>query len=88
MNQCRIRTTTQRFEVRFLYVALAFLLRNLWVWLHQVVLSRPRRGGAELHLERLRLGTMLLWLFEVAAAMYGVVHTALTERPLPEAIAT
>ena len=30
MNQCRIRTTTPRFAVRFLYVAIGFLMRNLW----------------------------------------------------------
>ena len=68
-NQCRIRTTTRRFEVRFLYVAIALLLRNLGVWLHHTVLSKPRRGGGELHLERLRLKTRLLWLFEVAVEM-------------------
>jgi hypothetical protein len=88
MNQCRIRTTTTRFEVRFLYVAVALLLRNLWVWLHHAVLSQPRRGGAELHLERLRLRTMLLWLFEVAVKMYGLMDTASTERPLPKAVTT
>ena len=86
MNQCRIRTTSKRFEVRFLYVAVAFLLRNLWVWLHHAVLSKPRRGGRELHLERLRLRTMLLWLFEVAIEMYGLVNEALTERILPNAV--
>ncbi|MGZ3392082.1 MAG: transposase [Isosphaeraceae bacterium] len=88
MNQCRIRTTTTRFEVRFLYVAIAFLLRNLWVWLHHAVLSKPRRGGAAIRLERLRLKTMLLWLFEVAVGMYGLVNTALTERPLPKSVTT
>jgi putative transposase len=88
MNQCRIRTTSKRFEVRFLYVAIALLLRNLWVWLHHAVLSHPRRGGAAIHLERLRLRTMLLWLFEVATEMYGLVNTAITERPLPKAVTT
>jgi len=88
MNQCRIRTNTTRFEVRFLYVAIALLLRNLWVWLHHAVLSEPRRGGLKLRLERLRLRTMLLWLFEVAVEMYGLVDTALTERPLPKSVTT
>ena len=74
MNQCRIRTTTKRFEVRFLYVAIALLPRNLWVWLHHAVLSKPRRGGVELHLDRLRLKTMLLWLFEVAVEMYCLIN--------------
>ena len=44
MNQCRTRTTTKKFNVRFLDVAIGLLLRNLWVWLHHVVLSSPRRG--------------------------------------------
>ena len=85
MNQCRIRTTTSRFEVRFFYVAIGFLLRNLWVWLHYAVLSSPRRGGRAYHLERLQLRTMLEWLEEVATAMYGLVNTAWTERALPKA---
>ena len=88
MNQCRIRTTTSRFTVRFLYVAIALLLRNVWVWLHHAVLSRPRRGGMALRLERLRLRTMLLWLFKVAAEMYGLVNTAVTERNLPKTVTT
>jgi len=88
MNACRIRTSTTRFEVRFLYVAIALLLRNLWVWLHHEVLSTPRRGGRRLNLERLRLETMLLWLFEVAVEMYGLVRTALTERSLPSSVTT
>lgn len=86
MNQGRIRTTSKRFEVRFLYVALALLLRNLWVWLHHAVLSSPRRGGAAIHLKRLRLRTMLLWLFEVAVKMYGLVNVVMTERPLPKVV--
>jgi hypothetical protein len=88
MNQCRIRTTSTRFEVRFLYVAIALLLRNLWVWLHQVVLSRPRRGRVEIRLDRLRLRTMLLWLFEVAVELFGLVSMTMTERSLPKAVAT
>lgn len=34
MDQCRIRTTTEKSLVRFFYVAIGLLLRNLWVWLH------------------------------------------------------
>jgi hypothetical protein len=84
MNQCRIRTTTPKFAVRFLDVAIGFLLRNLWVWLHYAVLSSPRRGCRRYNLARLRLRTMLLWLQEVAIAMYELVEIASCERPVPE----
>jgi putative transposase len=40
----------------------------------------------ELHLERLRLRTMLLWLFEVAIETYGLMKIASTERVLPDAV--
>ena len=60
MNQCRIRTTTKKFNVRFLYVAIGLLLRNLWVWLHHFVLSSPRRGGRRYNWDLLRLERMLL----------------------------
>jgi putative transposase len=84
MNQCRIRTTTPRFAVRFLYVAIGFLLRNLWVWLHYAVLSSPHRGCRRYHLDRLPLRTMLPWLQEVAFSMYELVKIALCERSVPE----
>src|SRR3954470_19253139 len=62
MNQCRIRTTTKKFNARFLYVAMGLLLRNLWVWLHHFVLSSPRRGGRRYNWDLLRVERMLLWL--------------------------
>jgi Transposase DDE domain len=86
MNQCRIRTTTKRFNVRFLYVAIGLLLRNLWVWLHHVVLSSPRRGCRRYNWDRLRVKRMLLWLEQVAAEMYGLVLTIETERHMPQSV--
>jgi hypothetical protein len=88
MNQCRIRTTTKKFNVRFLYVAIGLLLRNLWVWLHHVVLSSPRRGCRRYNWDRLRMKRMLLWLEQVAAEMYGLVLTITTERNMPQSVAT
>jgi hypothetical protein len=88
MNQCRIRTTTKRFNVRFLYVAIGLLLRNLWVWLHHVVLSTPRRGCRRYNWERLRVERMLLWLEQVAAELYGLVVTVTTERDIPQSVVT
>ena len=65
MHEGRIRTTTRRPVVRLLYVGIALVLRNLWVWLHYTILSMPRRGGRVILLERLRWETLLLWLLHV-----------------------
>ena len=88
MNQCRIRTTTKKFNVRFLYVAIALLLRNLWVWLHYFVLSSPRRGCRRYNWDRLPVERMLLWLEQVAAEMYGLILTITTERDIPKSVTT
>jgi Transposase DDE domain len=88
MNQCRIRTTTKKFNVRFLYVAIGLLLRNLWVWLHHVVLSTPRRGGRRYNWDRLRVKRMLRWLEKVAEKLYGSVLMVTTERHVPQSVVT
>jgi hypothetical protein len=88
MNQARIRTTTTNFVLRFLDVAVAFLLRNLWVWLHYRVLSRRRRGGRVIALRRLPFRRMLLWLEQVAIMIYQLNEAAMTERPLPAKLAS
>ena len=80
LHEGRIRTTTRRPVVRLLYVGIALVLRNLWVWLHYAVLSRPRRGGRVLLLERLRWDTLLLWLLHVVEETFGVNDVAYTER--------
>jgi putative transposase len=86
MNQCRIRTTTKKFHVRFFYVAIGLLLRNLWVWLHYAVLSSPRRGRRRFNWDLLRVERMLIWLEDVAKSLYGLVVTVKTERPIPASV--
>ena len=80
MHEGRIRTTTRRPAVRLLYVGIALVLRNLWVWLHYTILSMPRRGGRVILLERLRWETLLLWLLHVVEEAFGVVDATYTER--------
>jgi putative transposase len=76
MHQARIRTSTRDPVLRLLYVGVALVLRNVWVWFHYRVLARPRRGGREICLELLRFRTMLLWLVHVAEATLGVRDVA------------
>jgi hypothetical protein len=80
LHEGRIRTTTRRPVVRLLYVGIALVLRNLWVWLHYTILSRPRRGGRVILLERLRWETLLLWLLHVVEEAFGVADVTYTER--------
>jgi len=80
LNEARIKTCTRDPKVRFFFIALALLLRNVWVWLHWEILSSPRRGGRQLRQERLRFKTMLLWLLHVAEAVLEIADATLTER--------
>jgi putative transposase len=82
MHQARIRTCSRSPVVRLFLVGVALLLRNVWVWLHYEVLATPRRGHRLLHLERLRLEGMMLWLQHVIEEAYGVCDRVATEHVL------
>jgi hypothetical protein len=72
LHQARIRTTTRDPVRRLLFVGIALILRNVWVWLHRTVLARPRRGSREIRLDLLRFRRMLLWLAHVVEERLGV----------------
>lgn len=80
LHEARIKTCTRSPLVRLFFVALALILRNVWVWFHWVLLSSPRRGRRRLRLERLRFKAMLLWLLHVAESVFGVFDQTYTER--------
>lgn len=80
MNQARGLTTTRRPELRLLYIGLALILRNEWVWLHFEILSTPRRGRRQINLERLPLGRQLIWIRDVIEQDCGTVGATPTER--------
>jgi putative transposase len=82
MNEARIKTCSRSPLLRFLFVAIALLLRNVWVWFHWEVLSSPRRGRRQLNLDRLRFKTLLFWLLQVAVAVLGIVGETPTEREI------
>jgi Transposase DDE domain len=82
LQQARIRTCTPDPLLRLLYVGIALLLRNVWVWLHWEVLSHRRRGGRLLDLAQLTFRGMLLWLQHLAEAVLGVCDQVHAERPV------
>ena len=82
LGQARIRTSTRDPLLRLLYVGVALILRNVWVWLHWEVLSHPRRGGRGLDLAQLTFRAMLLWLQHLAEELLGVCDQVQTARPV------
>jgi putative transposase len=81
LNQTRIRTSSRSPLLRLLFVGLALVLRNVWVWLHWEVLAGKRRGKRRVDLDQLPLRAMMHWLQEVAEALFGVNETVSSERP-------
>lgn len=82
LNQARIRTCTRDPLLRLLYVGVALVLRNVWVWLHWQVLAERRRGPRRVRLPQLTFRGMLLWLQHYAEGWLGVVDETQAERPL------
>lgn len=68
LQQARIRTCTRDPKLRLLFVGIALVLRNVWVWLHATHLADP---GGERRLERLRFRRLLEWL---AMYAYSQLH--------------
>jgi DDE family transposase len=62
MNQARIRTCTKDPLLRLLYVGIALVLRNVWVWFHYEILSERRRGHRRVDLGQMSFRKMLVWL--------------------------
>lgn len=80
LNEARIKTTTRSPTLRLLFVGIALLLRNVWVWVHWHRLATPRRGNRKLNLPRLRFKTLLMWLTHLAEEMLGMDDYVIAER--------
>ncbi len=82
MNQCRIRTCTRNPLLRLLFVGIALLLRNVWVWFHLNVLAdRHTNGRLLLRLALLRLTTLTLMLQHAAEHLLGCREDPEAETP-------
>jgi putative transposase len=72
-NGCRIRTTSKKPVTRLLFVALAFILVNLWVYLLWFFVSRTQRGGRVVYRELFSLKTMLEFLSQAVERHFPVI---------------
>ena len=68
LRQGRIYTCTRDPHLRLVFIAVALLLRNLWVWLHAERLALPGPDGPEVQLQRLRFKRLLDWIAQVVLA--------------------
>ena len=75
LRQARIYTCTRDPHLRLLFIAVALLLRNLWVWIHKTLLAEGRGPSLTLHLERLRFKRLLDW---IALAVVALLHDGST----------
>jgi putative transposase len=82
LGQARIRTSTRDPLLRLLYVALALILRNVWVWLHWQVVAERRRGGRRVDTDRLPFRAMLLGLQHWAESLLGTCDDIPAEYPM------
>jgi putative transposase len=81
MHQARIRTCTRDPLRRLLYVGIALVLRNAWVWWHWEHLSERRGNGRRLNLPALPFRRLLLWLQHVAENWLGVEDDIHVQQP-------
>jgi Transposase DDE domain len=83
LRQAKIVTSTRDPVLRLLFVGLALVLRNEWVWLHWEVLAHPHRGGRRLDLDQLPFRQMLSWLAQLAQTLLGFCEETQADHPMP-----
>lgn len=70
MNEARIRTCTRDPLQRLLFIGIALVLRNIWVWLHFKLAKGKWDPEPRLFLELLRFKEMLLWITQVIQRLF------------------
>ena len=84
LNQAKIKTSTRNPILRLLFVGVAFVLRNIWVWLHSEAIALPRQGARILRPASLRFQRLLLWLLFEVANQYRLLCEILIPRDFHE----
>jgi len=69
MRQARIYTCVRNPHLRLVFVAVALILRNIWVWIHATLLAEGHGPAMTLHLEQLRFKRLLDWIAQEVVAI-------------------
>jgi putative transposase len=81
LHQGRARTSSRNAELRLLFVGVALVLRNLWVWWHWEVLSQRRRGGRRLRSALLPLAALLERIAWACGDLFGGLQPLQAPQP-------
>lgn len=74
MHEARIKTCTRDPRLRLLFVGIALVLRNVWVWLHFKIAKGKWKEEPQLFLGLLRFSEMLLWITQVVGRLLKADH--------------
>jgi hypothetical protein len=75
LRQAKIYTCTRDPHLRLVFFAVALMLRNLWVWIHETLLADGRGESLTVRLERLRFKRLLDW---IACTVVALLHDGST----------
>ena len=75
MNEAKIKTCTRDPRLRLLFVGIALVLRNVWVWIHFRFAKGKYSDEPQLFLELLRFQEMLLWITQIVQQTLGASKT-------------
>jgi len=75
MNEAKIKTCTRDPRLRLLFVGIALVLRNVWVWIHFRFAKGKYSNEPRLFLELLRFQEMLLWITQIVQQALGASKT-------------
>lgn len=70
LRQARIYTCTTSPRLQLLFIAVALMLRNVWVWVHDTILAVGSGVKRKIHLERLRFKRMLDWIAQTVVDLF------------------
>lgn len=79
LRQARIYTCTRDPRLRLVFIVIALLLRNLWVWLHATRLADRTGPQRSLRLDRLRFKRLLDWIAHEVLALFHPTATSYVE---------
>ena len=69
-----IRTSSVHPGLRLLFMGLALILRNIWVWLHIEVIAMPNQKARVMFPDSFRLDKYLSWIMIEVIERYGLIR--------------